>query len=379
MALPTTTDEWILESTSLTTTPALRLNNTVPVPPVSPNDVLLEIRAVSLNFRDLAIARVHSPFLFNPPRPTHLPQGRYPLPTKFPLIPTSDASAIVLATGTAVKTLHTGANVIILPAPLHQSGHLTTATHAAPGDGFLPGLLRRHVVVPASWVAPFPSYLSFIEAATLGGAGVTAWNVLFGCGIGAVAAGGGPRAIKAGDTVLTQGTGAVAMFTAGFAVNTGARVIGTTGSDKKAGRLSELGVSEVINYRVDEQWGETARAMTEGGEGVDLVVDVGGVGTLGQSLKAIRYDGTVAVTGFLSGNADGPGPSLMEVLPRAANVRGILAGSRAQYEDMVEKMEEWQFRPVVDRRVFGFEEAKEAYEYLWTQQHIGKVVIEVGK
>jgi len=113
--------------------------------------------------------------------------------------------------------------------------------------------------------------------------------------------------------------------------------------------------------------------------GVDLVVDVGGAGTLAQSLKAIRYDGTVAVTGFLTGGEQGSGPSLMEVVPRAANVRGVLAGSRAQYDEMVGMMEQWEFHPIIDKRIFGFEEAKEAYEYLWAQKHVGKVVIEVGR
>lgn len=240
-------------------------------------------------------------------------------------------------------------------------------------------MLRRHAVLHASWVARFPDYLTFAEASTLGAAGVTAWNVLFGSGTGGNAGGGGPRAIKAGDWVVTQGTGAVSLFAAGFAVRTGATVIGTTGSDEKAHWLTELGVSKVLNYCSDPKWGETSRQLRPDGEGVDLVVDVGGAGTLAQSLKAIRYDGTVAVTGFLSGNEDGPGPSLMEVLPRAANVRGILAGSRAQYNEMVGRMEEWKFRTIVDHRVFGFEEAKEAFEYLWAQKHVGKVVIEMGR
>ncbi|KAF2811548.1 NAD(P)-binding protein [Mytilinidion resinicola] len=361
MALPTKTDEWVVKSASSTNF-NLHLSKSVPIQSLGPNDVLLEIKAISLNYRDLAIAR-----------------GTYPLPTTFPLIPTSDASALILATGAAITTLAPGTPVLILPAPLHTTGPLTSATHAAPGDGHHPGLLRRHAVLPASWVARYPAHLSYVEAATIGAAGLTAWNALFGAGLPGVAGGAGPRGIRAGDVVLTQGTGAVALFAAGFAVRAGARVIGTTSSAGKTRWLRALGVAEVLNYREDGRWGETARGLTAGGEGVDLVVDVGGAGTLGQSLRAIRYDGTVAVTGFLSGGEDGPGPSLMEVLPRAANVRGILAGSRAQYEEMVGKMEEWEFRPVVDERVFGFGEVEEAYEYLWAQKHVGKVVIEVAK
>lgn len=225
--------------------------------------------------------------------------------------------------------------------------------------------------MPSSWVARFPNYLTFAEASTIGGAGVTAWNVLARSGLGAI------DAVKPGSWVLTQGTGGVAMFAAGFAARLGAVVIGTTSSDAKMHWLTDVGVHTVLNYREDPAWGETVRKLSPGGEGVDLVVDVGGAGTLTQSLKAIRYDGTVAVTGFLTGG-DTTGPSVMDVLPRAASVRGVLAGSAAQYEEMVRMMEQWQFHPKVDERVFRFEDANEALEYLWSQKHIGKVVIDVG-
>jgi NADPH:quinone reductase-like Zn-dependent oxidoreductase len=239
----------------------------------------------------------------------------------------------------------------------------------------MPGLLRRHAVVPSSWVSRAPSHLSFVEASTIGGAGLSAWNILFGSA-------NGPRSphdmasATAPYWVLTQGTGAVSMFAAAFAVLLGASVVSTTSSDAKAHWLRDLGVTQVLNYNADPAWGDTARRLSPDGEGVDLVVDVGGAGTLAQSLKAIRYDGTVAVTGFLT---EGVGPAIMDVLPRAANVRGILGGSREQFEDMARMIEEWKFRPVVDARVFGFDEAKEAYEYVWAQKHVGKVVIDMTK
>ncbi|KAH8894657.1 alcohol dehydrogenase [Thozetella sp. PMI_491] len=350
MTLPQTTDEWALVSASKDEF-LLSLRKSVPVPPVGPDEVLVEVRAVSLNYRDLAIAR-----------------GRYPLPIICPLVPASDASGIVLAVGSSVTSLSVGNAVCVLPAPLLVSGHLTSATHAAPGDGNMPGTLRRHMVVPASWLVRFPDYLSFAEGCTLGAAGVSAWNALFGYG---------PQSVKKGDWVVTQGTGAVALFAAAFAVHTGATVISTTSSAAKFHWLKELGVKRVLNYHEDPTWGETARKLTPDGEGVDLVVDVGGAGTLRQSLKAIRYDGVVAVAGFLSDEPEGP--AIMEVLPRAAVVRGILAGSRVQYEEMVSAMEKWQFHPVIDQRTFEFEEAKEAYEYLWSQKHVGKVVIKIDK
>lgn len=288
---------------------------------------------------------------------------------KYPLVPSSDASGVVLAAGASVTSLSVGDGVIVLPAPLWASGHLTSATHAAAGDGHTPGVLRRHIVVPASWLARFPKYLTFAEAATLGGAGVTAWNALFGPE--------GAHIVKAGDTVVTQGTGATSMFAAGFAARAGATVISTTGTDAKAHALKELGVSKVLNYRKDLKWGETVRGLTADGEGVDVVVDVGGAESVGQSLTAIRYGGTVAIIGFLSG--DKPWPSILQTLPRASIVRGILAGSREHYEQMVAKLEEWQFHPYIDAQVFGFEEAKDAYAYFESQKHIGKVVIKIAE
>ncbi|KIH89840.1 zinc-containing alcohol dehydrogenase [Sporothrix brasiliensis 5110] len=355
MALPTKTDEWVLAAPTGVEN-AYRLNKGVPLPALGNKDVLLEIKAVSLNFRDVAIA-----------------MGAYPLPTKFPLVPCCDASAVVLATGASVTSVAAGDGVIVLPAPLFQSGHMTTATFGAPGDGFMPGLLRRHAVLPASWVARFPRFLSFVEASTLGVAGVTAWNILAPYGLGAPDA----AVVKPGSWVLTQGTGAVSLFAAEFAVRLGAVVVGTTSSDAKKHWLTDLGVTTVINYNEDPLWGETARRLTPDGEGVDLVVDVGGTGTLGESLKAIRYDGTVAVTGFLTGDSTA-GPSVMDVLPRAANVRGVLAGSRAHYEEMARMIEQWQFHPKVDDEVFQFEDANTAVQYLAAQKHIGKVVIEVS-
>lgn len=286
---------------------------------------------------------------------------------------------MILDIGESVNSISVGDAICIPPAPLYETGYLTSATHRALGDGVLPGILRRHAVVPAAWIVDYPAYLSFVEASTIGGAGLSAWNALFGPGKGSEAGGCEPRGAKVGDWVVTQGTGAVSLFVAGFAVKAGATVIGTTSSDAKAHWLTDLGVTKVLNYRDDPKRGETARSMTPDGEGVDLVIDVGGATTPGQSLKAIRYEGTVAVTGFLSGSGQGPDPSLMEVLPRAANVNGILAGSKAQYDEMVGMMEQWKFHPVINKRIFGFEEAKEAFQYLSSQKHIGKVVIEICK
>ena len=226
--------------------------------------------------------------------------------------------------------------------------------------------------MPASWVAHYPDYLTFIEASTIGGAGVTAWNVVARSGLDTI------DAVKPGSWVITQGTGGVAMFAAGFAVRLGAVVISTTSSDAKAKHLADLSVHQVLNYVTDPNWGETIRKMSPEGEGVDLVVDVGGTGTLAQSLKAIRYDGTVAVTGFLAGGNNTAAPSLMDVLPRASIVRGVLAGSVEQYKQMIKKMEEWQFHPKIDDKVFQFKDADKAIEYLLSQRHVGKVVIQVN-
>lgn len=167
------------------------------------------------------------------------------------------------------------------------------------------------------------------------------------------------------------------MFVVQFALLAGATVIATTSalSGKKGQMLKELGVHHIIDYVVDQNWGKTAKSLTLNGNGVDHVVDVAGAATLEQSLEALRYEGTVSVVGFLSGMNDGMGPGLLSTLMRAQTVRGILAGSKVQFEDMNRAIEYHNIKPVVDGKTFNFKEAREAYQYLNDQKHVGNVVI----
>jgi NADPH:quinone reductase-like Zn-dependent oxidoreductase len=213
-----------------------------------------------------------------------------------------------------------------------------------------------------------PETLSPEEASTTGCAGVTAWNALYGLK---------SNALKPGDVVLTQGTGGVSMFAVQFAAAAGATVIATTSSEEKAKKLKELGVQHVINYKTDPNWGETAKKLTPDGQGVDHILEVGGPSTMAQSLKAIKIDGVISIIGFLGGGKSKEEPSFLDCLNNICIARGVLVGSRMQFEDMNKAIDANRIKPVMDSKIFKLEEAKEAYEYMWDQKHFGKLVIKV--
>lgn len=212
-----------------------------------------------------------------------------------------------------------------------------------------------------------PRNLSAEEASTLSCAALTAWNALYGLE---------GKGLKAGDVVLTQGTGGVSMFAVQFAVAAGAIVTATTSSEEKAKKLKDMGAHQVINYKDDKNWGETAKRLTSHGLGADHILEVGGPTTMAQSLKAIKIDGVISIIGFLGGSSKDQ-PSFLDCLSNLCTVRGVLVGSRLQFEDMNRAIEANKIKPVVDERVFKLEEAKEAYQYMWDQKHFGKLVIKV--
>jgi NADPH:quinone reductase-like Zn-dependent oxidoreductase len=212
-----------------------------------------------------------------------------------------------------------------------------------------------------------PKNLNVEEASTLSCAALTAWNALYGLK---------SKALMPGDTVLTQGTGGVSMFAVQFAAAAGATVIATTSSEDKAKKLKALGAHHVINYKSDPNWGDTAKKFTPDEQGVDHILEVGGPTTMAQSLKAIKMDGVISIIGFLGGQSKDQ-PSFLDCLSNVCIVRGILVGSRLQFEDMNQAIEANKINPVVDERVFKLEEAKDAYQYMWDQKHFGKVVIKV--
>ena len=258
-----------------------------------------------------------------------------------------------------------GDKVVTVLSADYQFGPYNEAIGQTTLGGMVDGTLRQYAAFEEAGLFRMPRNLSFAEAATLPGSGVTAWNALYGAG----------KPPHPGSVIVTQGTGGTSVAAAQFALAAGATVIATTSSEAKAEKLRALGVQHIINYREDPNWGETASKLTPNGVGVDHVVDVGGAGTLGQALKAIRCEGTISIIGFLAGSENGP--SMLEALYKAANVRGILNGNRQLCMEMAAAVEGGNIKPAIDERIFGFKEVKEAYQYLWDQKHFSKVIIKV--
>lgn len=230
--------------------------------------------------------------------------------------------------------------------------------------------LRQYTVFPQDGLVSAPSNLTPTEAATLTCAPLTAWNALYGLE---------SKALRPGQTVLTEGTGGVSLAAIQFAVAAGATVIATTSSDERGKRLKDLGAHHVINYKTNSTWGEHAKKISPGGLGVDNVIEVGGPSTMEQAMKAVRADGVITVIGFLGGAAGEKQPSTLDALTHHCIIRGILVGSRVQFEEMNRAVDANNIHIVVDEKRFAFEEAKEAYQYQWDQKAFGKVVIHLGR
>jgi NADPH:quinone reductase-like Zn-dependent oxidoreductase len=222
----------------------------------------------------------------------------------------------------------------------------------------IPGLAAEYVALDAEGLVSVPGHLSYEEAATLPCAAVTAWNALVTSG-----------KLKAGDTVLIQGTGGVSLFALQFARLLGARVIATSSSDAKLARVQELGASDGINYKTTPEWGTRALYLT-GGAGVDHVVEVGGAGTLAQSLKSIRMGGRISLIGVLTGGQIDPIPIIM----KSVSLQGIFVGSREMFETMNRVIALNGLRPVIDR-VFPFAAYPEALRLMESGAHFGKIVL----
>jgi NADPH:quinone reductase-like Zn-dependent oxidoreductase len=234
------------------------------------------------------------------------------------------------------------------------------------------GTLRSFGAFDEQGLVSMPEGLSFIEAATLSCAGLTAWNALFGLP---------GKQLRAGQWVLTQGTGGVSLFAIQFAKATGARVIATTGSASKIELLKKLGADHIINYRDEPNWGAAAKDVT-GGVGVDIVVDVVGPRALKQSVEGVKLDGLINVVGSVGGGITGKGahvPTLLDCWTSLFTARGLWVGSRFQMEEMCRAIgvNSAELRPVIDSRIFKLAQVKEAYEYLASGKNVGKVCIEL--
>ncbi|WP_226022933.1 zinc-dependent alcohol dehydrogenase family protein [Halomicrobium salinisoli] len=312
-------------------------------PEPGPGEALVRLRAASLNYRDLAIASADL---------------AYP-GTDLPVIPLSDGAGEVVAVGEDVQRLAEGDRVATPFAPDWIDGPYAPEKGARTTGGNVDGALAEYAAFPAESLPLVPDYLSDEEAASLSCAGLTAWRALVEDGD-----------LTADETVLALGTGGVSTFALQFADLHGARTVVTSSSDEKLERARELGADETINYEATPEWGGT---VAERVGGVDHVVEVGGPGTLEQSLEAAAPTGHVHLIGVLAGQ-DGlvhPGP----ILGKALTVEGVMGvGSRAMFDRMLDAMAAGEVTPVVDS-VFAFDEAREAYRYLERGEHQGKVVV----
>ncbi|WP_329047959.1 NAD(P)-dependent alcohol dehydrogenase [Amycolatopsis sp. NBC_01488] len=311
------------------------------VPEPGPGQVLVRMRGWAVNARDLMIVK-----------------GFYPKPVKPDVVPLSDGAGEVVAVGEGVREWSAGDRVAATYFPKWTSGPATPAKTEDDLAGTLDGVLAEYALFAENALVAVPAHLDFAEAATLPSAGVTAWR--------AVVEEGG---LAPGQTVLTLGSGGLSTFALQFAVLGGARVIATSSADEKLARLTGLGAAETINYTTTPEWGAAAAELTGGG--VDHVVDVGGGGTIGQSMIAARHGGHVSVAGVLTheGAAD---PVL--VLVKQLTLRGLTNASRETFQAMNRAIEHSGLRPVIDRR-FAFDEVAEALKHLESGTHVGKVVL----
>lgn len=312
-------------------------------PKPGPHQVLVRVRASSLNFRDLLIV-----------------EGRYGMGQALPLIPGSDAAGEVVARGVGVTRVALGARVVGAFAQRWVAGPPVAETMYTTLGSARDGALAEYIVLDEAGAVAIPEPLSFEEAATLPVAGVTAWHALF-----------GDAPVRAGDTVLVQGTGGVAVFAIQLARAAGARVIATSSSDDKLARARQLGAAETINYRRTPAWDERVRELTAGA-GVDLVVDVAGGPELARSIAAVRRGGQVSLVGLVAGAT-----AQIDILPllgRNIRVQGIYVGSRDHLEALIRALVLHRIHPVIDR-VYRFDQAGEAIAALGRGGHLGKLVI----
>lgn len=316
-------------------------------PRPGPNEVLVDMRAWSLNYRDLTM--LHGGYPRNDKILTHPP-----------LVPLSDGVGEVLAIGSAVTRFQVGDRVAATFFQEWLQGDLTDQQIDSSLGGATDGVLAEQCVFHQDGLVKIPGEYSYAEAATLPCAAVTAWQALT---LGR---------INAGQTVLLQGTGGVSIFALQFAKAFGAKVILTSSSDKKLQRARQLGADFTINYRDFPDWDQEVLKITQG-QGVDHVIEVGGAGTLEKSCNASKVSGRVSLIGVLSGFPEA-NPSPYLVLFKRLTLQGIYVGSREMFEAMNVAIAAHHIKPVIDR-VFTFEDVRQAYEYLQSGKHFGKVVI----
>ncbi len=314
------------------------------LPGLSPTQILIRVGAASLNYRDLLIRKMQDD---NQPY----------------LVPLSDAAGTVVAVGSAVAQWREGDRVspgffADWVAGAFRLHHMSSAL----GGGQTNGVLAEYIVADEAAIVAVPEHLSLAEAATLPCAGVTAWHALFERGN-----------LQAGETVLVQGTGGVAILALQLAGAHGAKVIVTSSSDEKLARARQMGAWQTINYREHADWDRVALEMTNG-TGVDHILELGGPDTYSRSLKAIGYGGRIAQIGVLSGFDAAPHITPMQF--KNASINGICVGSVAHYARLNQFISEHKIHPLIDQS-FAYEDADAGYAALAAAGHMGKLVINV--
>ncbi|WP_374413737.1 NAD(P)-dependent alcohol dehydrogenase [Novosphingobium colocasiae] len=315
-----------------------------PVPTPGRGQVLLRMKAFSLNFRDLLMV-----------------DGLYPVAMPERVVPLSDGAGEIVELGEGCNRLAVGDRVCPIFMQSWIGGDMSDADAGSALGGGIDGVLAEYIVVDEAGLVRIPAHMSYADASTLPCAAVTAWNALY-----------GKEPIQPGSTVLTLGTGGVAIWALQLAKAGGAKVIITTSSDAKGERASAMGADHVVNYAKDADWGASVRALT-GGRGVDKVVDSAGPGTMAQTMAALRRGGEIAMVGVIAQGTVDP----LAILVSGLLVRGIMVGSRQHFENLAAALETHGIAPVIDRS-FPFEKAGDAFEYLRKASHLGKVVIELG-
>jgi len=312
---------------------------------LGPHDVLTRVRAVSLNYRDIVVAK-----------------GSKKRAKK--IVPVSDGAGEVIAVGSAVTRHKVGDKVAGAFFPTWRSGGLQEEHHSNALGGSLDGMLAEQVALDENAWVKIPTRWSFEQAATLPCAGVTAWHALFEA-----------ATLKPGDTILVQGTGGVSIFALQLAKSAGANVIATSSSADKRARLEKMGALATVDYREQPKWGDAVRAASPNKQGVDLAVEVGGAGTFDQSIKSLRFGGTMSILGILAGTQ---GPiDTYSIFHKNIRVHGVYVGSVAMFEDLVRALDaNPAIEPIIDQ-TFNFADARKAYDHLASGAHFGKVVIRV--
>jgi NADPH:quinone reductase-like Zn-dependent oxidoreductase len=317
-----------------------------PNPKPGHRQVLVKVAACSLNFRDLGIVR-----------------GSYRMPVRENIVPLSDGAGEVAAVGDGVTRVKVGDKVAGCFFQRWVGGEPPPDVQAGALGGGIDGMLADYALLEEEGVVKIPAHLSLEEGATLPCAGVTVWHAMM-----------EHARLVAGQTVLLQGTGGVSVFGLQFARALGIQAVITSSSDDKLAKAKKLGASHTVNYKTAPDWEKAAMEFT-GGRGVDQVVEVGGAGTLARSFGAIRVGGKISMIGGLSGPATELDPRL--ILARRANVQGISVGSTQMFEAMNRAIAANTIKPVIDK-VFGFDDAKAAYNHMASGAHFGKIVIRVA-